>query len=110
MFSSADAIFLGSSVAWGAYYGALTPIAFNIDEELSGTESLRNYLGGIRCISAAGAVGLLQKKIVAEQTAIPQIFGLGGATLGSLGASLFTDSSQAISGAALLGASAGLLR
>ena len=107
--SSADAIFLGSSAAWGAYYGALTPIAFNIDEELSGTESLAITLAASDVFLAAGAVGLLQKKIVAEQTAIPQIFGLGGATLGSLGASLFTDSSQAISGAALLGASAGLL-
>ena len=33
--------------------------------------------------------------------------GIAGATIGSLGAFLFTDSSQVVSGAALLGATAG---
>jgi hypothetical protein len=107
--SSADAIFLGSSAAWGAYYGALTPIALDVDEQLTGTESIAITLATSDAFLAAGTIGLLQNKITAEQTAIPQILGLGGATIGSLGASLFTDSSQAISGAALLGASAGLL-
>ena len=36
------------------------------------------------------------------------MLGLAGATIGSLGAFLFTDSSQVVSGAALLGATVGV--
>ena len=46
--------------------------------------------------------------VVDRQSAIPQVLGLAGATIGSLGAFLFTDSSQVVSGAALLGATVGV--
>ena len=57
---------------------------------------------------AAGTYGLLNDRFESEHTAIPQVLGIAGATIGSLGAFLFTDSSQVVSGAALLGASVGL--
>ena len=50
----------------------------------------------------------LSGRVDAEQSAIPQVLGLAGATMGSLGAFLFTDSSQVVSGAALLGATVGV--
>lgn len=106
--SSADAIFLGSTAAWGAYYGALTPIALNIDDALTGAESLALTLTASDVFLAAGSLGLFRDQIDARQTAIPQVLGVAGATVGSLGAFLFTDSSQVVSGAALLGATAGL--
>ncbi len=106
--SSSDAIFLGSTAGWGAYYGALTPIMLGIDEQMTGTEQLLTTLIASDLVLASGAYGLLTDRFTSESTAMPQVLGLAGATLGSLGAFLFTDSSQVVSGAALLGATAGI--
>ena len=51
---------------------------------------------------------ITSNRVESEQSAIPQVLGLAGATIGSLGAFLFTDSSRVVSGAALLGASVGV--
>ena len=106
--SSSDAIFLGSSAGWGAYYGALMPIMFGVEDEMSSTEQLLATLITSDVFLAAGTYGLLNDRFESEHTAIPQVLGIAGATIGSLGAFLFTDSSQVVSGAALLGASVGL--
>ncbi len=107
--SSSDAIFLGSSTAWGAYFGGLTPIALGIESELNNSGQLLITLLSSDLFLAAGSYSLMTNQFRSEQSAWPQIIGLSGATLGSLGAYLFTDSSQVVSGAALLGASAGLI-
>ena len=106
--SSSDAIYLGSTTAWGAYYGALTPIVFGVESTMSDTEKLLTTLLVSDVFLAGGAYGLVSKQVDSGHTAIPQILGLTGATLGSLGAFLFTDSSQVVSGAALLGATVGI--
>ena len=106
--SSSDAIYLGATTAWGAYYGALTPIVLGVDGTMSSTEKLLTTLLISDVFLAGGAYGLISKQVDSEHTAIPQILGLTGATLGSLGAFLFTDSSQVVSGAALLGATVGI--
>ena len=107
--SNADSIFLGSTFAWGAYYGALTPIALNMVDRLSDSERMLITLTAADAFMGLSAARLLQDRIHSEKTAIPQVMGVGGATLGAVGAALFTDSSQAISGAALLGATGGLV-
>ena len=108
--SSADAIYLGSTAAWGAYYGALTPVMLGKDSEMTDTERLLTTLVASDIFLAAGAYGILSERVESEQSAIPQVLGLAGATMGSLGAFLFTDSSQVVSGAALLGATVGVGR
>lgn len=106
--SSSDAIFLGSTAGWGAYYGALTPIMLGVDEQMTDTEQWLTTLIASDLFLASGAYGLLTDRFTSESTAMPQVLGVAGATLGSLGAFLFTDSSQVVSGAALLGATAGI--
>ena len=106
--SSADAIYLGSTSAWGAYYGALTPVMLGIESDMTDTERLLATLVASDVFLAAGTYGILSDRVESEQSAIPQVLGLAGATMGSLGAFLFTDSSQVVSGAALLGATAGV--
>jgi hypothetical protein len=106
--SSADAIYLGSTAAWGAYYGALTPVALGVEAEMTDTERLLTTLIASDIFLAAGTYGILSNRVASEQSAIPQVLGLAGATMGSLGAFLFTDSSQVVSGAALLGATMGV--
>ena len=106
--SSADAIYLGSTAAWGAYYGALTPVMFGIESDMTDTERLLSTLVASDVFLAAGTYGILSGRVESEQSAIPQVLGLAGATMGSLGAFLFTDSSQVVSGAALLGATVGV--
>ncbi len=106
--SSSDAIFLGSATGWGAYYGALAPLALGVDNQWNDTDKLLTTLLTSDVFLAAGGYGLISKQIESEKTAVPQMLGLAGATIGSLGAFLFTDSSQVVSGAALLGATVGL--
>ncbi len=106
--SSSDAIFLGSATGWGAYYGALAPLALGVDDQWSSTDKLLTTLLISDLFLAAGSYGLISQQIESEKTAVPQMLGLAGATVGSLGAFLFTDSSQVVSGAALLGATVGL--
>ena len=106
--SSSDAIFLGSAAAWGTYYGALTPLMLGVDSSMTSSEKLLTTLLTSDAFLAVGTTALLRNRLESEQTAIPQVLGLAGATLGSLGAFLFTDSSQVVSGAALVGATVGL--
>ena len=106
--SSADAIYLGSTAAWGAYYGALTPVVMGVDADMTDTERLLTTLIASDVFLAAGTYGIVSNRVESEQSAIPQVLGLAGATIGSLGAFLFTDSSQVVSGAALLGATVGV--
>lgn len=97
---------VGSAAAWGAWYGVLTPVAMGLEGEPNGL-----IYAGIGTADAfiAGAV-LAQSPLVGlepRQTLIPQLCGVGGATLGSLGAALFTSDTQAIAAGALGGSTLG---
>ncbi|MEY3211963.1 MAG: hypothetical protein RIT28_2444, partial [Pseudomonadota bacterium] len=97
---------VASAGAWGAWYGVLTPIAFGVDTPngalmLSGV-GLADGLMVATALAQLPAVGLKPRSTLA-----PQLFAVGGATLGALGVALATDSGQAIAGGALVGASLG---
>ncbi|MCK6518258.1 hypothetical protein L6R46_24775, partial [Myxococcota bacterium] len=104
--SAAQVALVASAGAWGAWYGVLTPIALNIDTPngallLSGV-GLADGLMVATALAQLPAVGLKPRSTLA-----PQLFAVGGATLGALGVALTTDSGQAIAGGALVGASLG---
>ena len=104
--TAAQVALVASAGAWGAWYGVLTPIALNIDTPdgalmLSGV-GLADGLMVATALAQLPAVGLKPRSTLA-----PQLFAVGGATLGALGVALTTDSGQAIAGGALVGASLG---
>lgn len=104
--SAAQVALVASAGAWGAWYGVLTPIALDIDTPsgallLSGV-GLADGLMVATALAQLPAVGLKPRTTLA-----PQLFAVGGATLGALGVALATDSGQAIAAGALVGASVG---
>ena len=58
---------------------------------MSDTERLLTTLIASDIFLAAGIYGVTSNRVESEQSAIPQVLGLAGATIGSLGAFLFTQ-------------------
>ncbi|MEE2752330.1 MAG: hypothetical protein VX519_12930 [Myxococcota bacterium] len=104
----ANMLFLGTATAWGAYYGALVPIAL----ETEGSEA--DYVLTILAASDI-ALGLAAWAVSKEDfldprdTLITQLGGVGGATLGALAASMASEESSNIASGALIGATAGMV-
>ncbi|MCB9793088.1 MAG: hypothetical protein H6741_10215 [Alphaproteobacteria bacterium] len=102
-----DVVLVGTSAVWGAWYGALTPLALGLDGEpvdllLPTALSAAGFsLGG--ALLQLPAVGLEPRRAV-----MPQLAGVGGASLGALGVSLFTEDTQSIAAGAVIGSTAGL--
>ncbi|MCK6521475.1 hypothetical protein L6R49_08530 [Myxococcota bacterium] len=104
--SASQVALVASAGAWGAWYGVLTPIALDLETPsgalmLSGV-GLADGLMAATALAQLPAIGLKPRSTLA-----PQLFAVGGATLGALGVALATDSGQAIAGGALIGASLG---
>lgn len=104
--SASQVALVASAGAWGAWYGVLTPIALDMETPsgallLSGV-GLADGLMAATALAQLPAIGLKPRSTLA-----PQLFAVGGATLGALGVALATDSGQAIAGGALIGASLG---
>ena len=104
-----DAIFLGSAAGWGAYYGVLLPNAFGFDDSMTSTDRQILTLALSDATLLGGIYTLVKNDYQPQDSTIPQILGATGATLGALGAMLFTTDSQSISLATLGGATVGLV-
>lgn len=107
--SSTNTIFLGSATAWGAYYGGLLPMALGVEDQWTGRQRAATMLAVSDVFLLSGVYASVVEKYDVRRSAIPQILGVGGATIGSLGAFLFTDSSQMVTLASLGGATLGLV-
>ena len=102
-----DSLFMGTSAAWGGFYGSLGQVAF--DTQLS---PVARVATGTALMDVGLGVGAL---IVSDATALspkdtlwPQLFGVAGATMGSLGVMLGTSQAQPVAIGALSGATLGL--
>ena len=101
-----DMLVLGSGATWGAWYGVLTPVALRMDGR---PEDLLLLTLVASDVGAVGAATLLYGLDVHPRaTAAPQLGGLAGATLGSLGVGLVTGDGPAIAGGAVVGSVVGL--
>ena len=102
-----DSLFMGTSAAWGAFYGSLGQVAFNarlspVARVATGT-ALMDVGLGVGALIVSDATALTPK-----DTLWPQVFGVAGATVGSLGVMLGTSQSQPVAIGALSGATLGL--
>lgn len=97
---------IGTSALWGSYYGVLVPIAV----DSSGDDADLGLTGAIVAdvFMAGGAVLVGPGHVRPGDTVVPQIGGVTGATLGALGAALFTDHRQAVAAGAVVGSALGL--
>ena len=101
-------LFLGTATAWGAYYGALVPIALEMDGE--DADYILTILAASDVALGLAAWGLSKEGFLEPRdTLITQLGGVGGATLGALAASMASDESSSIATGALLGATTGMI-
>lgn len=89
-----DSLFLGTTTAWGAYYGALLPLALNL--ELESHEHLLMTLIASDIGLIGGSYGVFKTDYEPKRSVLPQFLGVTGATLGALGSFLFTTDSQTV--------------
>ena len=101
-----DMIFLGTAAGWGAWYGSLVPVALGQSGRtvlLAGTLTADAFLLGGAAALRPG-VGLDPRR-----TALPQLVGVGGATLGALGVALTSPEGDAVAMGAVVGSTVGLI-
>jgi hypothetical protein len=104
----ANMLFLGTSTAWGAYYGALIPVA--LDTEGTAPDYVLTILTASNLALAAGAFAVSEKGFLdATDTLLPQLGGVAGATLGSLAVALGTEEGAAVATGALAGSTLGIV-
>ncbi len=104
----ANMLFLGTSTAWGAYYGALLPIA--LDTDGTTPDYVLTILTASDIALAAGAFAVSKRGFLdAGDTLLPQLGGVAGATLGSLAVTLGTEDGPAIATGALAGSTLGMV-
>lgn len=101
-----DMIFLGTAAGWGAWYGSLVPVALGSEGRtvlLAGTLTADAFLiGGAAALRPS--VGLDPRR-----TALPQLVGVGGATVGALGVALTSPEGDAVAMGAVVGSTVGLI-
>ena len=103
-----DSLFAGSSMAWGAYYGGLLPLALGINQDLESHDHLLFALASSDLFLTASCISM-KRGYASQQSFFPQITAVAGATLASLGTFLFTDQQQPFGIAALSGSTAGFI-
>ena len=101
-------LFMGTAGIWGAWYGAMTPIALDLQS------SSAAYMSAILLTSDAaillGHYATSKKGFLAPRdTLLPQLCGMAGATLGPLGVLMASEEATAVSAGALAGSTAGLV-
>ena len=101
-------LFLGSAGVWGAWYGALTPIALELEGEFDDF-LLTTTLTGDAFLALGGLALLPPISLDPERTLLPQLFGVGGGTLGALGVALFSVEESQVAMGAVVGSAAGLV-
>ncbi len=100
-----EALFVGSAATLGALYGGLGTLALGGDADTS----LFAAAGGEAGATALSAV-LVSRPVDLEPRSalVPEVGAVAGATVGALGAALFSGDSQDIAGGTVIGATAGL--
>lgn len=100
-------VLVGTAAGWGAWYGALTPIALDLPGD---RDDLLLTIVGTADAFMLGAVVLELPAVQLDprRTLVPQLGGVGGATLGALAVGLATSDRQAIAGGAVVGSVVGI--
>jgi hypothetical protein len=102
-----DAMFMATAATWGGFYGSVGQVA--TDANLSPRAAVIVGTSSMDLGLATGAVILSDlTEFGPRDTMIPQLFGVAGATMGSLGVMLGTSAAQPVSIGALTGATLGL--
>ena len=105
--SPGASLLVASGAGWGVFYGGLTPLALGLEGDAAdlvlAMTVTSDVLMGAAAVAQHPAVGLKP-----QATVLPQLGGVGGAVIGSLGAALFTSDSQHISAGSLVGSVAGI--
>jgi hypothetical protein len=100
-------LLVAAGAGWGILYGGLTPVVLDLDGDsvdlLLSITATSTVLMAAATVAQLPAIGLKP-----QATVLPQLGGVGGAVLGSLGAALFSEDGQAISAGALGGSIVGI--
>ncbi len=103
----AEPLLVASAAGWGVFYGGLVPVALGLEGEAAdlvlGVTITSDVFMGLAALSQTDGIDLDPRA-----TVLPQLGGVGGAVLGSLGSGLFVADGQAISAGALVGSVAGV--
>jgi hypothetical protein len=102
-----DSLFMGTAAVWGGFYGSVGQVA--ADSNLSPVGAV--LVGTLAVDLGLGAGALILSDATPfgpRDTLVPQLFGVAGATVGSLSVMLGTDGAQPVSIAAITGATLGL--
>ncbi len=105
--SAGQMLFMGTGALWGAWYGVLTPVALDLDGEAEDL-LLITLLASDTGLIATG-VGTYALGIEPRSTVAPQIGGLAGATVGSLGVGLVNGGAQPVAAGAVIGSVLGFV-
>jgi len=103
-----DVGFVASATAWGAYHGAVVPLALDLPGDSTDLILISTLTADAFLVGGVALVSPLVD-LDPRRTLVPQLGGLGGATLGSMTALLFsTDGTMAARGA-LVGSTLGFV-
>ena len=105
---TSDSLFAGSSMAWGAYYGGLIPLALGIEDKIKTHEHILFSLVSSDIFLATSCIAM-KRGYESQKSFFPQITAITGGTLASLGTFLFTDQTQPFGISALGGATLGFV-
>ena len=99
---------IASGAGWGAYYGALLPIA--TQSEAAGYDR-RLLMVGLTDVGALGAGALVSDRVGVRpiETVIPQLGGIAGGTVSALGVAMFSTEEADLATGAMVGSTVGLL-
>ena len=100
-------LFMGTGALWGAWYGVLTPVALDLDGEPEDLLLITLIASDVGLI--ATGIGTYALGIDPRSSVAPQIGGLAGATMGSLGVGLLSPDAQPVAVGAVVGSALGFV-
>ena len=106
--SPGDVGMVASTTAWGAYHGLLVPLALDVKGRPSDLV-LASVLTADGFLVAGSVLASPAVDLDPRRTLVPQLAGLGGATLGSLGALMVRDDGTSAARGALIGSTLGFV-
>ena len=106
--SPGDVGMVASTTAWGAYHGLLVPLALDVKGRPSDLV-LASVLTADGFLVAGSVLASPAVDLDPRRTLVPQLAGLGGATLGSLGALMARDDGASAARGALIGSTLGFV-
>ena len=103
----ADMALLGAAAAWGTWYGGLTQVALDLDLQ-RGDDVLLGMVTADAFLIGGGVLISPMVDLDPKLTLGAQLGGVGGATLGALGAGLASNDAQTAAAGAVIGSTVGL--